>query len=331
MRQAVIIRGFSKTSVFGKATLDLVEKPAFKTVFRKPFSKLTEFWKRLIVLIFLFGNILNLLNAMSWPSENAALVRNFGVNDSGKPVLGMIFEGETEILATGSGEVIFSRTKNDSASRLPSPLGAWTAVDHGDGLISVYSRYSDRSDYLRDVTYVEREQPIAVSGTSGWSSRDGFFYMLFDRRERRWINPAMIITPVLETRPPQILSVSLRDTQGFPVQTGNLVQGRYSVNVNIAGGTPPGTPASIQFAPQRIICSVNGAEVSTLNFEAVSARDGVLMVNRNGLVSARQVYANAPAFEAAEVFLTRGLVTLEIIVQDITGNSRNVVNRLIVN
>ena len=38
-------RGFSKTSVFGKATLDLVEKPVVRLVFPKPFPKLTEFWK----------------------------------------------------------------------------------------------------------------------------------------------------------------------------------------------------------------------------------------------------------------------------------------------
>jgi len=40
-------RGFSKTSVFGKSTLDLTEKPAIWAVFRKPLTKLTEFWKRL--------------------------------------------------------------------------------------------------------------------------------------------------------------------------------------------------------------------------------------------------------------------------------------------
>ncbi|MCL2880180.1 MAG: hypothetical protein FWF29_08055, partial [Treponema sp.] len=38
-------RGFSKTSVFGKATLDLHGKTGFRTVFSKPFPKLTEFWK----------------------------------------------------------------------------------------------------------------------------------------------------------------------------------------------------------------------------------------------------------------------------------------------
>ena len=39
-------------SRFGKATLDLTEKPAFKSVFLKPFLKLTEFWKRLLCLNF---------------------------------------------------------------------------------------------------------------------------------------------------------------------------------------------------------------------------------------------------------------------------------------
>jgi len=271
------------------------------------------------------------LNALNWPSENAVLVRNFGANDNGRPVLGMIFNGGTDILAAGSGEVIFSRAKNDSASRLPSPLGAWTAVDHGDGLISIYSRYSDQSE-TSVFTQVERQQSIAVSGTSGWSVRDGFFFMLFDRRERRWVNPAMILTPIRETRLPQILSVSLRNAQGLPVQMGNLTQGRYTVVVNAAGGSLSAQPLVSQpFAPYRILCSVNGAEAGSLNFEIISARDGIQMINRNGLVPARQVYINFPAFEAAEVFLTRGQATLEVIVQDVTGSSRTVVNRLIVN
>ncbi|MCL2720446.1 MAG: hypothetical protein FWD47_03800 [Treponema sp.] len=284
-----------------------------------------------IIFVLFAGSILE-SDAMSWPSEDAVLVRNFGANDRGRPVLGMVFEGETDILAAERGEIIFSRNKNDRASRLPSPLGSWTAVDHGDGLISIYSRYNDQNDFNID-HQVARQLPIAASGISGWSSREGFYFMLFDRRERRWINPAMIITPVQETRSPQILSVSLRNEQGLTVQSNNLVQGRYTVVVNTIGGIPSAQRAALGalYAPQRILCSINGAEVGSLNFEAVSARDGVLMVLRNGLVSAKQIYANFPAYEAAEVFLPRGQVTLEIIVQDINGNSSSVVNRLIVN
>jgi len=302
-----------------------------------------SFISAVFICFFLLGFLFDSLNAMNWPSEKAVLIHNFGANNKGQPVLGMVFSGGEEILAAESGEVIFSRRKNDPASRLPSPLGAWTAVDHGDGLISIYSRYAEDNEQTMDekITQIEKQQPIAFSGTSGWSVRDGFYFMIFDRRERRWINPAMIITPAQETRPVQIFSVELKNSQGQIIQAQqaaarNLTQGRYTVYVNAAGGisrtTPPASAGRIeQFAPQRIVCSVNGAEVGSLNFEAVSARDGVLMVSRNGLVPAKQVYVNSPSFEAAEIFLTRGQVTLEVIVQDISGDSRSVTNRFIVN
>jgi hypothetical protein len=44
-------RGFPKTSVFGKATLDLWEKAGFRPLFQEPFTKLTEFWERLNRLV----------------------------------------------------------------------------------------------------------------------------------------------------------------------------------------------------------------------------------------------------------------------------------------
>ena len=299
------------------------------------------------ITAFVFTHVLlcssGVLDAMNWPAENAVLVRSFGSNDNGRPALGMVFSGNAgaaDVLAAEKGEVIFSRRENDSASRLPSPLGAWTAIDHGDGLISIYSRYaaerahaeralpeqdSGKSDSF---ARVEKQQAIASCGTSGWSSRNGLYFMIYDRRERRWINPEMIITPLRQTPAPQILSVEFRNAQGAPVQPRNFNQGRYTVVVN--AGAPAQTRGTL-LAPQKIVCLVNGAEAGALNFEAVSARDGVLMVYRNGLVPAKQIYANYPAFEAAEVFLNRGQVTLEIIVQDISGNSRNNVTRITVN
>ncbi|MDR2159465.1 MAG: hypothetical protein LBP23_05295, partial [Treponema sp.] len=39
-------RGFPKTSVFGKATLDLWEKAGSRPLFWKLFTKLTEFWEK---------------------------------------------------------------------------------------------------------------------------------------------------------------------------------------------------------------------------------------------------------------------------------------------
>ena len=281
--------------------------------------------KRIFVFIFLTIFLLDSAYSMSWPFVSAVLIRNFGSNDRGRPVLGMVFSGNTEVIAAESGEVIFSRGRESAASRLPSPFGAWTALDHGDGLISIYSRYAD-TQVLE--TRIERQQPIASSGASGWTSQDGFYFLVYDRRERRWINPVMIITPHLDTRAPQILSVQMRNAQGNPVQAGNLSQGRYTVTVTT---NTPAAPRGYFFAPLRIICLINGAETGSLNFESISAKDGVLMVYRNGLFPASQVYSNFPAFETADVFLSRGQANMEIIVQDIAGNSRSVFNRMVVN
>jgi len=289
---------------------------------------------RILYIAVLFFVLTGLLSAMNWPSETAVMVRNFGSNDRGRPALGMVFAGDTKVLAAETGEVIFTHNKNDTVSRLPSPFGAWTAVDHGDGLITIYSRYADDAQDTQDgeeilmPVHVQKQETIAASGVSGWSSQKGFYFQVYDRRERSWINPAMIVTPQKETRPPQILSVELMNAQGQLVRSSVINQGRYTVVVNsnilaAARGT--------LFAPQRIVCSINGAEAGSLNFEAISARDGVLMVSRNGLVPARQVYLNFPAYEAANVFLSRGQANLEIIVQDISGVSRSYISRMYVN
>jgi hypothetical protein len=267
---------------------------------------------------------------MDWPSREGTVIRNFGWNNGGRPVLGSVYETAEPVLAAEAGEIIFSRAEEDSVSRLPSPLGAWAAVDHGDGLISVYSRYED-GPASGGPFRVDRGSPLARPGISGWSGKQGFYFGLFDRRERRWVNPSMIITPLPDTRPPSLVSVRLKNAEGRiidPAQNPYLSQGRYTISV-AAIDTRLGSAES-PLAPHRIVCSVNGAETGSLGFETIPARDGVLMVYRNGLVPAKQVYASFPAFEIGEASLTRGQAILEIIVQDITGNARRAVFRLFV-
>ncbi|MDR2134968.1 MAG: M23 family metallopeptidase [Treponema sp.] len=274
------------------------------------------------------------LRAMDWPVREGKLYRNFGWNNGGKPVLGNVFETGDPVLAAEDGEVIFSRSDGDSASRLPSPLGDWTAVDHGDGLISIYSRCDESRETGKGeaaALKVRRGDPLARPGVSGWSAKKGVYFSLFDRRERRWVNPSLIITPLPDVSPPVILSVRLRKTGGGlidPARTRYLSQGSYTVSV-AAADTRLG-PGENTLAPHRIICSVNGMEISSLNLETFSAREGSLMVYRNGLVPAKQVYAPFPAFEIGEAPFTRGQASLEIIVQDTAGNSRSAVFRMAV-
>ncbi|GHT77280.1 hypothetical protein FACS1894130_01090 [Spirochaetia bacterium] len=267
------------------------------------------------------------LHAMDWPSEDGVMVNNFGSNQEGKPLLGTVFETDGVVRATEEGEILFIHQTEDCASRLPSPLGTWVALDHGNGLVSIYSRLDDSAD-IPLLDQVTRGRVIAQAGQSGWSGKEGFYFSFFDRKERRWINPSMIITPPEDTTPPSIYSVELKNADGQlinPAQTRNIRQGRYTILVNATDSVKAG---GVTLAPDRILCSVNGMEIGALNFEAYSARDGVLMAYRNGLVPVKQIYAPHPAFEVGELWLTRGQATLEIIAEDINKNTRNMVFRL---
>ncbi|MDR1863862.1 MAG: hypothetical protein LBQ67_08075, partial [Treponema sp.] len=216
----------------------------------------------LLIAVFLAGVFGPFPYSMDWPSLTGEIINNFGFNDSGKPLLGMAFEEDDPVLAAEQGELLF-QGREGGASRLPSPLGSWLALDHGDGIISIYSRMGGALPALPPKT--ARGGAVGESGNSGWSKTRGFYFSLFDRRERRWINPSIINSPREDTRPPVIASVRLRNSEGRlidPAQTRTVRQGRYVVSVEAFDALTG--PGESRLAPFRIVCMVNGSEVGVL-------------------------------------------------------------------
>jgi hypothetical protein len=271
---------------------------------------------------------------MEWPLANGVMDKNFGWNDQGQPVLGVSFEAEGPVMAADQGELLFYSGKDNGASRLPSPLGSWIALDHGGGIISIYSRMAEESNAAPEIQLtetVESGSVVGEAGSSGWAGKKGVYFTLFDRKERRWINPAIIVSSASDSRQPVIQAVRLKNSEGRIIdlsQVRNISQGRYTILVETAE-TFPGTNRN-QLSPFRIFCSVNGSETGRLNFETYAARDGVLMVYRNGLVPVRQVYALYPAYELGEIGFTRGQAVLDVISQTVQGASRTVTYRITV-
>jgi hypothetical protein len=246
--------------------------------------------------------IVVLLCSMERPAPDARITKNFGMNDGGTPVLGETLEFEGNIAAAEAGEVIFSVSDDDKANSIPSPFGVWTAVDHGDGLIGIYARLGNEQSYA-----------FAVAGKSGWTSRSGFYFSFFDRKERRWVNPALIVGNEPDTEPPIVRSVRLRNDNGDLIDLSaqrTIRQGRYSIEVDASDK---------QLVPYKILTSLNGVEVGSIALEIFSAKDGVLMVH--GFVPAQRVYAHYPSLEvASNVWFTRGQASLEVIVSDFNAN-----------
>jgi hypothetical protein len=264
---------------------------------------------------------------MDWPSRDALMNRNFGWNDQGRPARGVSFEAEGPVRAADAGEILFFNDPESAASRIPSLLGAWIALDHGDGLVSIYSRLDDRR-LAESLSLVEKDTVIAAAGRSARAGAGGFSFSIFDRRERRWVNPVMIVTPLPDTQPPVILSATLRNDDGLInlAQTRAISRGRYAVAVEVTD-TREGN-GDLPLAPFRIGCSVNGVEMASLSFETFSVRDGIAIAYRNSLAPARKVYAAYPAFEIGDIAFTQGRVTLEITALDSAQNQRSVTYQL---
>lgn len=276
------------------------------------------FFVTIVFALFFFAAFIAVpVTAAEWLPSDAVIAHGFGYNYRGRPLLGVFVATDNQVSAFREGEVIFSRSQRNTASRLPSPFGAWTAVDHGDGLLSIFSRHGEGEEPPQ---FIRQGDVVARAGVSGWSQRSGFYFVSYDRKERRWVNPAMVI-PFPGTRPFQIQRIQLRNTQGELFEGNqllNLRQGRYTVMV-----TAVHFPGGGRFTPFRVRSLVNGVEAGMFLMETIHAADGALIVNRGSPVSALQVYALYPAFEVADIFLTHGQAILEIIVQDIEGNSRN--------
>jgi len=258
------------------------------------------------------------------------LVQNFGTNEHGSPLLGDTYSGHGKITSARSGELVFSSGEDNYASKIPNALGNWLVFDSGDGLIEIYGKL-DGENFFAGETAIAGDV-LGQTGSSGWADDEGYYFSFYDRKERHWVNPALLEYTKEESGGDAavIKSVKLRNENGVLSELGKnqaIRQGRWSVVVEAEERR-----GQIPLAPFKIITLLNGVEAGSLSLETFSGLDGVLMVYENGLVPAKQVYSPYPALEPANnVWFNRGQANLEIIVQTARNISKTATFQLIVN
>jgi hypothetical protein len=283
-----------------------------------------EKWSKIGASLF-FAAVVTALNAMDWPNSEGRQIRNFGMNDDGFPCLGDDFSAKGDIRAVDSGEILFFYIEEDSGNFV-SPLGNWIALNHNNDLVSVYGRLGDVFTETKDIF---KDDVIAEAGQSGWSNREGYYFSFFDKRIKQWINPVVVLNSLKDTIPPVVQFVKLKSASGQIVdlsQTKAIKQRRYSIIVQASDRSEAALNA---IAPFRIVSSFNGVEIGRLEMETFSARDGSLMIYRNGLLPARQIYEYSPSFEVAgDIPFIQGQAMLDVTVEDFYGNKRKTIYRL---
>lgn len=264
--------------------------------------------------------------AVEWPTAEAELKAGFGQNDRGAPSVGMRFAGEDAVRAADAGELVFSVSAEGIAYRpgaFPHPLGEWAAIDHGNGILSVYGGMAAEERKAAETTLVEKGARIGRTGTSGWSAQPGLFFSIYDRAERRWVNPTMIAPKRADGSAPTIESVELigKDGQAFPLpQTKNVRQGSYRVVVDAADGEQ--AKRAGRLAPQRLICLVDGAEQGAVHLETIKTENGRLQASRRTTAPATEIFMKNGAYDLGEIRLSRGRSSFEIVARDAAGNER---------
>ena len=262
------------------------------------------------------------LCAFEWPLEGGKPSLYFGSADEGRFATSMTFTSEDGLVkASDDGELAFVYDSG-IASGLPSTIGSYMVVEHPRGIAAVYAGMAPGSSsaYLRSV---KKGSILGRAGASGLSKGPSLGFALYDRAASRWVNPLLLLPPLADKTPPVIRNaVLVKDGKRFPLgETKSVLQGQYSVAVDVAD--PLDAPGSAgASAPYYLRLLIDGAKVTELSFDVVTARDGKFLVGADGPRGFEGCYAEDGRIVLASRFFSRGRTVIQVLARDYAGNER---------
>ncbi len=282
--------------------------------------------KRVPCVAFMIVILCSPMTALEWPTDTPAITEAFAQNTGDGPSFGTSFTGPGPIRATSGGEVIYARQRRDTASGLPSGLGAWMAIDHADGLISVYGRL-DAATLPAERTMVERGSLLGYPSHTAPESPI-FYFSLIDRTAGRYVNPAILMSRLPDDKQPSIRSIRLVDSESQTLAlptTRSIKQGDYHIFLETYDqmGEAKAIHAK-QIAPVSVSCLLDGEERFAFDFETLQVENGLVYLETKSKREANDVYEANGEYHLGKLRLTRGKSVLQLIVRDIAGNERNV-------
>lgn len=256
------------------------------------------------------------LFALDWPQAEGVPTISPGTNRQGHPAVGYTFKGEGPIRVAGAGELLFHAEESRNIDALPMPLGNWIAIDHGDGIISLYGNLLSIRPYNEHARY-ERD---AIIGESGSDPKNSVYFSIFDRKNNRWVNPVLVSPQRQDKYRPTIHSVTLISSTGRQIdlsQQKTIKQGLWTVHVNASDREDS---SGSKLFPLQTSCLLNGMETARIYIDTISAQNGKPCIPDSPQDQGNEIWKPYPSIELGTLRLNRGQARLEIIVQDANGN-----------
>jgi hypothetical protein len=255
--------------------------------------------------------------AFEWPADGGRFRYGFGSYRGGF-LRGVEFgTAEGLIRAADDGELTFASDGPRLPGGYPIHGGSLLVVSHASDMLTIYSGMESGSSsvYLKNI---RKGDALGKGGEAGSKRGTGFY--AFDARERRYINPMIVMPSLSDDKAPVIRSVSLSvDSVDDMLEQGKVVrQGSYYVIIDASDASPVG----LQSAPFELRILIDGSERGRVRYDAAWANEGQsLLFGGSGIDEDFFLTLDGRA-KFGPYLLSRGRVVLSVIALDYSGNKR---------
>jgi len=264
------------------------------------------------------------LAALEWPVAGGYPAVPFGSFQVGRFVTALtIAPADSPVCATSEGDISFQFDGDKMPSGLPCTLGGFVAVQHPDGLISVYGRLEPGSLPLYLRTTVTGDI-LGRSGISGYYSSRESTFTLYDRVKRQYLNPQVLLPPKKDNKAPVVRLMQLAaEGKAFTLgETRTIRQGTYEVLADIQD--PQIDTDSKPRAPYSIRLLIDGTERIRYSYDAARAETGKLRFFGSAKADFDSYFLADGKVRLGSFLFSHGRSTLVLVVTDYAGNEREI-------
>ncbi len=258
-----------------------------------------------------------LAHAFDWPSAAGVYNYGFGTIRNGFLKGVELVAGSGSVQASEEGEMIFASESKQLPGAYPLQGGSILAVAHGGEMMTIYSGLEpgSLSTYLKNV----KKGDILGRGANPDNSRGSAIYV-FDRQERQYINPMIVMPGYLDEKVPVIKSVSLSKdgVDIFLTSQKLLPQGSYDLLLDVYDSSPSGAPS----APYDIRILIDGSERAHIVYDAVWSSAGASVLFGGVSLDEKSFMMSDGRIRFGPYTLSRGRVVLTVIVSDYASNTK---------
>lgn len=269
-----------------------------------------------IIILFLVLAVISLC-AFEWPLNSGSIRYGFGSFRDGFLKGTEFGTANSMVRAVAEGELVFVATGRSLPGGYPIHGGSMLSLAHPAEMVSVYTGMvpDSISRYL-----VKVKAGDVLGRTPDAGGRLGARLFTYDGKERRFVNPLMVLPGVRDDMVPVIRSTSLKNDGGVVRidQTRIIKQGIYDVILEVYDNSPTGE----QSAPFEIAVTLDGSVRARVVYDASWAKDGMPFIFGSAGLEEDAYLLGENRVRFGPYVFPRGRVVLSISVLDFTGNKR---------